>query len=715
MIRTVLMSAVALHVVAVSNAQDGATDQGNPAPDGACVPTESVSQPDTGIGVYAPSRSDGCSETAWRMQAVDVFGDRGPDNPGSFSAITEREIESISADHPAELLNTLPGVNIHTNSGQEHLIAIRSPVLTGGAGQGSFLILENGVPTRSPAFGNVNSLLEPHHETAQAIEVVRGPGSVKYGSNAVHGLINVILNDPGDQRFRQINASYGSLGRYKGDLIIDQGPVGRGSVSIQKDIGWRDDTDVFQLKGSGVTRTTLAGWDVTAWGSAAYLEQETADFIEGVDAYKDRDLARANDNPEAYRDAWSARGAIRLERTVANGTLTLTPFARIQEMDFRQHFLPYSGLEKNGHHAVGLMSRYAFAVSPDVDWRVGADIDLASGYLSETQDRATFGFNPANDQFPQGVHYDYTVDTLVGAVWGEGEWRISDKLTVLGGLRGETHGYDYRTDAPVGINGRFNVPADRSDEFSFVTPKLGAVLEVSDQIDFYANYARGSRAPQASDLYRLQSRQGVAEAEIETLDSFELGVRGSALTGALVFDLAAYTAEKDNFFFRDSDGLNVTDGSTRHQGIELTANWAIADRFILGGNVSWSDQTFTFNRIDQGGTEIITDGNQVDSAPEWLANLALTWVPSDRFSLQLSSNYVGEYYTNAENTDDYPGHLVTHLRAALEVSDSLETFLIIRNLTDEAYADRADFAFGNERYFPGEPLNVTFGIRKRLN
>ena len=47
------------------------------------------------------------------------------------------------------------------NSGQEHLIAIRSPVLTGGAGQGSFLILENGVPTRSPAFGNVNSLIEP--------------------------------------------------------------------------------------------------------------------------------------------------------------------------------------------------------------------------------------------------------------------------------------------------------------------------------------------------------------------------------------------------------------------------------------------------------------------------------------------------------------------------------------------------------------------------
>ena len=84
------------------------------------------------------------------------------------------------------------------NSGQELLVAIRSPVLPAGAGQGSFLILENGVPTRAPGFGNVNALFEVHHETAEAIEVVRGPGSVRYGSNAVHGLMNFI--DPGARR-----------------------------------------------------------------------------------------------------------------------------------------------------------------------------------------------------------------------------------------------------------------------------------------------------------------------------------------------------------------------------------------------------------------------------------------------------------------------------------------------------------------------------------
>ena len=47
-------------------------------------------------------------------------------------------------------------------------------------------------------------------------------------------------------------------------------------------------------------------------------------------------------------------------------------------------------------------------------------------------------------------------------------------------------------------------------------------------------------------------------------------------------------------------------------------------------------------------------------------------------------------------------------------STGMEAFLIVRNLTDEAYADRADLAFGNDRYFPGEPLNATLGVRKRF-
>ena len=641
-----------------------------------------------------------------RLSPVQVWGDRKADDPGSQSVIAAALIDAAAADRPAEILNQAPGVNIQMNSGQEHLIAIRSPVLSGGAGQGSFLILENGVPTRSPAFGNVNSLIEPHLEIAEAIEVIRGPGSAKYGSNAVHGLINVILPDPlGAQSLR---ASYGTLGRWRGDASIDVTERTRLNVSLMDDKGWRDATGSQQQKISALTEQSLGDWDAAAWFSASSLNQETASFIQGPRAYEDRDLARRNPNPEAFRDAWSARAAIRFERQLGPGRLMLTPSLHSQGMVFSQHFLPYGGVEKNAHTGGGVMARYDLETDGLIDWRFGADTDFASGYLKEIQSRP----NP-NPAFPRGIHYDYLVETQVFALWSEADVQLSDDLRLLAGLRGETHDYAYDTRARSGINGRFNVPADRSDDFGFLTPKLGLVWD-RDWYSLYANYARGARAPQVSDLYRLQNRQVAGEIEAETLDSLEAGIRGDALYGHLDFDIAAYWMEKENFFFRDSDGLNVVDGSTQHLGIEAAASLKVSNTLSLAGNVAWSEQTYTFDRPVVAAQERIVSGNIIDTAPEWLADARIDWQATDALALSLSAEHVGEYFTDPANTVTYPGHTVFGARAAWAIDDMLEASLILRNVTDAAYADRADVAFGNERYFPGEPLNATFGLTKKF-
>lgn len=656
-------------------------------------------------------------QTGERLQPVTVYGDRSPEQPGSVATLDTETIETIDADHPAEILNQLPGVNIQMNSGQEHLIALRSPVLTGGAGQGSFLILQNGVPTRSPAFGNVNSLFEIHHETAEAIEIVRGPGSAKYGSNAVHGLINIIQGEPtfGDSLDTRISGS--TLGRYKADLTGNLSSGLRASLSLQDDTGWRDNTGVEQQKLSVAYAFDAAGWDGLAWVSASNLNQETAGFIEGYKAYRDDDIASSNPNPEAYRDAQWAMGAVRLSREIGPGELTLTPFYRWQEMAFAQHFLPNGGVEENGHDAFGLQSKYEVDASDALTLRIGADADIASGWLKETQ-LEPFGFFPGDTRFPVGIHYDYEVDTTVLALWSELEWAVSDTVTVLAGLRGETHDYDYSTAAPPGPNGRFLVPDDREDSFDLLTPKLGAIwTPVGSAVSYYANYARGERAPQASDLYRLQSQQGIAEADVETMDSFEIGARGTALDDRLAFDIAAYHAEKENFFFRDSDGLNVTDGSTRHQGIEAQASWDVLGDgvFTVSGTATYGDHTYTFDRIVASGSEVIRSGNEVDTAPDWLGDLRLTWRPNEAFEASLSAEYIGEYFTDPGNTRTYPGHTVTSARASYAFTDDFEAFVIVRNLFDLNYADRADFAFGGNRYFPGEPLNATFGVRKRFD
>lgn len=640
---------------------------------------------------------------------VQVYADRLSDEPGSVSIIGREEIESARADHPAEILNTQPGVNVQMNSGQELLVSIRSPVLTGGAGQGSFLFLENGVPIRAPAHGNVNALFEVHHEIADAIEIVRGPGSVRYGSNAVHGLINVIAPEPDPSRGTTFTASANTLSRYRADLETHFSEAGvdyYSALSVMDDNGWRDDSGVDMQKLTFRSKWKGDAWNVVSSISGVNLNQETAGFAPD---YRDEDIAEQNPNPEAYRDAWAARANVRFEREMGdNRLLTITPFAITQRMIFAQHFLPNGGTEKNGHDSLGVLGRYDFG--PDnVRFSVGGDAQWSTGFLKEIQEQP-FGFFPGDSRFPVGVHYDYDVDTWTFAAFGEVNWDFAADWSMLAGVRAETHTYDYVTSVPAGINGRFNVPPSREDDFNLLTPKVGVVYSGLENVELYANYARGERAPQASDLYRLQNLQTYEPLDVETLDSFEIGFRGDH--GWFAYDVAAYTASKDNFFFRDADGLNVPDGQTEHTGVDAAFRGEYDSGFFWNAAISWSDQTYAFNRDVGNNSEDIVDGNQIDTAPEWLANAGLGW-RNDRFSIYAWGDHVGEYFTDAANQNMYDGHTIFHIRGAYEFSDTFEAFVLVRNLTDERYADRADFAFGNDRYFPGEPLNATFGIRVR--
>lgn len=647
---------------------------------------------------------------------VIVYGDRLDTDPGAYSVIAAETISGVAANHPAEILNTVPGVNVQMNSGQELLIAIRSPVLPAGAGQGSFLILENGAPTRAPGFGNVNALFELHHETAEAIEVVRGPASVRYGSNAVHGLLNFIDPEPGVQQGQSLTLSANSLQRYRADATANfttNGVANWAGLSVMDDGGWRDASGVDQQKLTLRSKFGGETWNVVATFAAVNLNQETAGFIQGPKAYEDDDLITTNPNPEAYRDAWAARANVRFETNFGADRLIITPFGITQRMTFIQHFLPDQSTEENGHDSLGVQTRYEFGPQA-LRWSVGADVQLADGYLTETQTRPSFGGAPGNPTFPQGIHYDYDVETWTTALYAELDWIFAPDWRMLAGVRGEAHQWDYTTNVAPGTRGRFRVAPSRTDAFDLLTPKLGLVYSGLADTVVYANYARGQRAPQVSDQYRLQNLQTIEPLKVETLDSVELGVRGDI--AGMSYDVAAYVMEKENFFFRDSDGLNVPDGKTDHIGLEASLRGDLGE--MAGGaigwnaNLSWSDQTYAFTRNVVNASEDIFDGDQIDTAPEWLADAGLTW-ETPVYSLGLSAEYVGEYFTNAANTATYDGHLIAHLRGAWRFSDAMEAFVIVRNLTDERYADRADFAQGQHRYFPGEPVNATFGVRIR--
>ena len=631
---------------------------------------------------------------------------------GTVNVLDADELADINPLHAAEALNAVAGVNIHQGSGQEHLTAIRSPVLTGGAGAGSFLYLEDGVPLRAAGFGNVNGLFESAFEFAGRIEVVKGPGSVLYGSNAQHGLVNVVSRAPDGTGSAQVFAS--DDGQVAGRVSLS-GQRSRLSLNLAHDSGFREDSGFDQQKFQWRHDADVGAWSLSALTSVQNLNQETAGFLqEGPEAYRDRDLIEVNAFPEAFRDAWSFRTQARLSRDTGLGEVAVTPFARATEIEFLRHFVPGQALEAQRHGSVGVLTTLY-----GKGWLVGLDAEATQGELYEFQD------NPSRFSFVQGLHYDYAVEALVLSPYAQGDIALGADTTLTLGARLDytRYAYDNLADAATGSgrSGRFVRIADRTDDFVTLTPKLDLVHRLSPATSLHGRLARGARAPQTSDLYSLQTNQvetlpggGFDRAgafDPETLDMAEVGVRHR--TETLDLDLAAFAMKKDNFFFRNANGFNVTDGETEHIGVEVAGAWDPLPWLGLRADASLARHTYAFEDIVASPSSSITDGDRVDSAPDTLARLAVELRPVDGLELGAEMRHVGEYFTDPGNTRTYPGHEVISARASLELGETWSVFANIENLFDTRYADRADFAFGNDRYFPGRPRFVRIGLRWR--
>jgi outer membrane receptor protein involved in Fe transport len=657
------------------------------------------------------------------IEEITIPGERYIENylgtVGSMSTLDAKTIELTRATHVNETMVRVPGVWISRGSGQEHLTAIRSPVFTGVGACGEFLYLENGISIRPAGFCNINNLFELDLEQAESIEVVRGPASAFFGGNALHGVINGVMPvattpwrigiEGGPDDFVQARFS-GSIGDERQTLRMD----GFSTTSN----GYRDATGLDEQKLS-MSHTIEAGaWHVRSTMTGTLLNQETGGFVIGRDAYEDDHLRKTNPNPESYRDAWSFRAASEWSRDLASDrTLVLTPYVRKSSMQFLQHFLPGEPMERNGQTSAGLLTNL-LGGTDTFSWRLGLQAEWADGDLFEDQDFVAQGSPAVVATRPLGKHYDYRVESLMGAAFYDLRWQFTEDWAVVHSLRYEALGYDYdnrmlvgntREDGTVCTFGGclYNRPADRDDHFDDVAGRLGIEYAWSPSYVTYATVGTGFRPPQATELYRLQRGQNVADLENETIESGELGGRGDF--GPVTLDIAVYAERTRNFIFRDAAGLNVSDGRTRSWGVELETHWAATEQHAFDFVVSNAHHEYDFDRLATGG-EVIEKGNEIDTAPRWLASAHWRYTPSAEILSEVEIVTVGHYFLDAANTADYDGHTLLNWRATYRVNDGLEFFVRLMNVTDEKIADRADFAFGDYRYFPGLPRQLYGGV-----
>jgi iron complex outermembrane receptor protein len=154
----------------------------------------------------------------------------------------------------------------------------------------------------------------------------------------------------------------------------------------------------------------------------------------------------------------------------------------------------------------------------------------------------------------------------------------------------------------------------------------------------------------------------------------------------------------------------VSDGRTDHEGVEYELVWLPIDVLSLSLAGTYAKHTYDFNRSIDGG-ETIVSGRDIDTAPRHVNTARLDWrfLPSAHAELEWQG--VGRYFVDAANANEYPGHDLLNLRVGWQVTQNWLTVVRVNNVTDRAYADRADFAFGNYRYFPGRDRTVFVEVR----
>jgi outer membrane receptor protein involved in Fe transport len=639
---------------------------------------------------------------------------------GAVGQVSAEEMNRIAHAHISQAAARIPGVWLSRGNGQELLASVRSPVFTGAGSCAEILTTENGLPIRPTGMCNVNQLFEVNTEQASGLEVWRGPGTVFYGSNAMHGVINVLSPvmeknvigvELGSHDYRRIKLGWQSNTKGQQFQIVANG-VSDGGFKDQSGFDQQKLSVTHRWNGTNVKAKTLL--------SAVNLNQETAGYIKGFNSYKDNALWKTNPNPEAFRDASAVRLSTQFDKQLETDAdvsrLMVRPYVRRSTMTFLQHYLPGQPLEKNGQTSAGVQTQYSFSAQTAQFW-LGFDGEWADMFVEERQENP---LGSADNVRFQGQHYDFDVTSQQYGLFANSEWTLTDKISLEAGLRYESLKYDYDNnmiDGSTRDDGsacnsssgtcRYFRPSDRSDTTGNLNYQLGANYEVNANANVYTRIASAFRAPQINELYRLQKEQSIEQVKAEQVDSLEVGINFESQGWAL--QLSLYAMSKDNVIVKDSNSFVVNDGKTRHQGIEWRSKYTLNDNWQLTTSGTWAKHTYDYTRL-YGDIDI--NGNDVDTAPRRQGSVQLHY-QQDRHSLELEWVYLGEYFLDPQNNHEYPGHNLVNIRADRTLG-LWNLSAQLTNLTDRRIADRADYAFGSYRYFVGEGRGILLGVKRQF-
>lgn len=574
---------------------------------------------------------------------------------------------------------------------------------------------------------------------AGGIEVVKGPGSALYGSDAIGGTVNILTKVPSSKPGLSASGEAGSFGWRR--LLVDgttatgaDGAV-RAAVNLTHTDGWRDQTAYDRQSASFRHDQALADGAVlkTILGYTKIDQQTGANTALSYQDYLNNPTK--NNLSIAYRKVDALRLSTQYERELGAALLTITPYLRRNAMDLNGSYNLSSDprIEKADVTSIGVMTKWRQDFSGALKPRLIVGLDLERSPGSRTEDSLSLTSTGADaDRFYTGYTlgnriYDYDVTFKSASAYAQGEVSPLPALRVTAGLRFDSIGYDMTNNISAattraGTTARYyGQMASASVDYSHLSPKLGATWALSPASSLYTSYNHGFRAPSEGQLFRAGS--GTA-AEVATkaqlalalkpvkANQFEVGWRGAVEGWS--YDLALYQLVKQDDLVSQRDlatnvSTSVNAGKTEHQGIELALGKALNHQWRLDTALSYAKHRY----VDWVTATANYSGNEMETAPRVMTNTRISWTPRTGTLAQLEWVRLGDYWLEASNSatyGKYPGHDVFNLRFSQSVGQGVNVFARLMNLTDRRYADSASVSSNTPVFSPALPRALYVGL-----
>ncbi|RPE71340.1 outer membrane receptor for ferrienterochelin and colicins [Pacificibacter maritimus] len=626
------------------------------------------------------------------------------DAPASITVIDQEMLAQEGARDLNDVLRQVPGLNLTRGNDGTSSVSFR------GISSNRTLTLVDGkrVSTgKSFARHYQGDLNVVPIDAIERVEIVRGPMSTLYGSDAMGGVINIITKEaPG---------------------------VWSGSVSTNFGFGEEATTgDSRQVSGylSGPLSETV---DVELWAKKS--ERDAPDAFTYTDENDvDQEVygsEGSNSDELGARLSWRPNGEIEwgLEATAghenylaADGGDDTTKITRDSVALTNEWLLGNGSLSSYLRKETSSNAAWS-----GTEWNDPIEYDtltFETRFSAETAVNGrslayTLGGTLAKDELVDpATNRDGALiagEVVTGALYAEGRYDISDRLTVTGGLR-----YDHHENF--------------GDHF---TPRLYANYDLGSGYMLKAGYAQAFVAPDLRTLnpdYKMSSRgngckpypgpcviYGNPDIEPETSDNYEIGVNYQG--GVLDWELTAFYNDITNMIGARKTGetdagsgfdvferTNLESGTTA--GIEGGLSWEVSD------TLTWTN-SFTFLAKSEFRYEGLDHAFPMATTPKLNITTGANWRATDRFSLSGSATYVGKqvgYITEGELSDEeaqaVPAgqnsdpYVLVDVAASFNLTDNAKLNLGIDNLFDQQPADDTSYRENGRLFSIG--LTTTF-------